>query len=145
MAFCRFSNERNGVLMAQTRICRGVCTRVNRKAYLENNEPLTVIYRGTRVLYWNSEKKFGVLSTGGWKTVTTRARIMQAVHEFNLPFKLSQKRYTWGISLPGYPRPWCWGEPGEDDAWITWFEEKGVWVVSFIPRECRHPNPDFAI
>lgn len=38
-----------------------------------------------------------VLDTGGWKTVTTKARMNQAFNEFGLPYGVSQKDGEWSL------------------------------------------------
>ncbi len=38
------------------------------------------------------------LRTGGWKTVTTKSRMNQASHQFNLGYGVSQRKGQWYVS-----------------------------------------------
>ena len=38
------------------------------------------------------------LNSGGWRTVTTKARINQVAHEYRLPFRVQQDRGQWYVS-----------------------------------------------
>jgi len=40
-----------------------------------------------------------VLNSGGWKTVTTKARINQACNEWGLPFGVTQKDFSWTVRM----------------------------------------------
>lgn len=93
--------------MAQTHICRGVATSVNRKAFLAGQEPLSVRYHGTEVLRHDKTTGETVLSTGGWKSVTTKTRINQAAREFGLGFSLFQMDGEWYIQTPRITTRWA--------------------------------------
>jgi len=74
----------------------------------------SVTYHGTHVLYLSrGEKDCVALSTGGWVTQTTKKRINQGFHLFNLPLHLFQKNFAWYIHTPAGEVEWK--NPGERD------------------------------
>lgn len=60
----------------------------------------------TRVTYHHTvvvefTDKYIVLRTGGWKTVTTKARMNQASNQFDLGYQVSQSNFIWYVSFKG--------------------------------------------
>lgn len=41
------------------------------------------------------------LDTGGWESVTTKARMNQASRQFNLDFSVYQRNYKWFVDFKG--------------------------------------------
>ena len=40
-----------------------------------------------------------ILNSGGWKTVTTKARMNQAANEYNLPYQVYQDKGEWYVNV----------------------------------------------
>lgn len=55
-----------------------------------------VTYHQTQVVKWNPE--LIILDTGGWRTVTTKLRMMQARNQFRLPYGVCQRKGEWYVS-----------------------------------------------
>lgn len=80
--------------MAQTQVVRGVKTEiVTRAGYTE------IIYRGTTVVQFNDDKI--ILNSNGWQTVTTKARMTQTSNQYDLGFKVYQKKHCWYVDYRG--------------------------------------------
>ena len=61
------------------------------------------------------------LTSGGWKTSTTKTRMNQVSNEWNLGFNVYQQDYQWYISIGGVSRGFidgCTFETGADPAWL---------------------------
>ena len=54
-----------------------------------------VVYHSTPVVTFSS--KFIVLNHGGWMTSTTKNRMNQASHQFNLGYTVYQKAFNWFV------------------------------------------------
>jgi hypothetical protein len=61
-----------------------------------------VTYHSTDVVVFSKEEI--VLDTGGWFTVTTKARMNQASNEFGLGYQVYQEKGYWYIWFPGTDR-----------------------------------------
>lgn len=55
-----------------------------------------VRYHDTDVVTFTPDKV--ILRTGGWYTVTTKARMNQAARQFRLPYGVSQRKSKWYVS-----------------------------------------------
>lgn len=58
-----------------------------------------VTYHQTVVVEFG--EKYIILRTGGWKTVTTKARMNQASHQFGLGYSISQSNFIWYLDFKG--------------------------------------------
>ena len=68
------------------------------KVIHEGNQ--TVIqYHRTPVVTFNDN--FITLNTGGWFTVTTKARMNQASNQFNLGYHVYQENFKWFVDFRG--------------------------------------------
>jgi len=76
--------------MGQTGTIGKTATRV----YQENGDTC-VRYHDTVVVRFNDDKI--VLNTGGWKTVTTKARMNQTSNQYDLGFQVSQSNFEWYV------------------------------------------------
>ena len=54
-----------------------------------------VIYHSTCVIRW--DKKEIVLDSGGWRTSTTKTRMNQASHQYDLGIDVFQKKGVWYV------------------------------------------------
>ncbi|KKL91925.1 hypothetical protein LCGC14_1889860 [marine sediment metagenome] len=54
-----------------------------------------VIYHNTDVVTWDARKV--TLDTGGWRTVTTKTRMMQAANQFDLGYQVFQRDFGWHV------------------------------------------------
>lgn len=90
--------------MAQTREVRGVATRVYEAGGMTH-----VQYHETNVVSFNAQEV--VLRTGGWATATTKLRMNQAASQFNLGFRVAQKKGQWFVWFlaDGTERPFVEG------------------------------------
>jgi hypothetical protein len=57
-----------------------------------------VVYHSTCVIKWNDKEI--ILNSGGWRTLTTKARINQASNQFGLGIKVFQKNDEWFVTVP---------------------------------------------
>jgi hypothetical protein len=74
--------------MGQTTKVKGVATSVR----VDGNSTI-VRYHNTDVVVFDSETI--TLDCGGWKTVTTKTRMNQASHEFNLGYHVYSLKKEW--------------------------------------------------
>ena len=58
----------------------------------------SVIYTNTAIVAWDQDNI--TLKSGGWETVTTKRKMNQSSHQFNLNFSVYQKDYTWYVVMP---------------------------------------------
>lgn len=58
-----------------------------------------VTYHDTVVVEFTD--KYIELRTGGWKTVTTKARMNQASNQYNLGYSVSQSDFQWYVNFKG--------------------------------------------
>lgn len=54
-----------------------------------------VTYQATAIVSWDD--KTITLNHGGWKTVTTKRKMVQAANQFNLGYGIRQKDYEWFV------------------------------------------------
>ncbi len=54
-----------------------------------------VVYHDTPVVKFNHQVI--ILDSGGWETVTTKARMNQASQQFDLGYKVYQKDHAWHV------------------------------------------------
>ena len=64
--------------------------------YTENGFT-SVKYHATEVVRFNHERI--ILNSGGWRTSTTKTRMNQAAHQFDLGFSVWQKDFAWFVSF----------------------------------------------
>lgn len=57
------------------------------------------IYHQTAVVRWDDDKI--VLNTGGYYTATTKSRMNQVSHEYDLDFSVYQEKGEWFVRPPG--------------------------------------------
>lgn len=65
-----------------------------------------VTYVSTRIVSWNDDTV--TLRDGGWRSVTTKRKMVQAARQFGLGYTVSQRKGDWyvtrlGRSPEGYP------------------------------------------
>lgn len=77
--------------MGQTTTCRGVATTIR----TDDHGVTHVCYHQTDVVSFDARRV--TLRTGGWYTVTTKTRMNQASHQFNLGFSVYQDRGQWFV------------------------------------------------
>jgi len=53
----------------------------------------------TVVVRFNQQKV--ILNSGGWKTITTKARMNQVSNQFGLGFQVWQEDFKWFVRTPG--------------------------------------------
>ena len=63
----------------------------------------TVIYHRTPVVKFSDREI--TLNTGGWKTVTTKARMNQASNQYDLGYCVFQRNFDWFVSYRGKDIP----------------------------------------
>lgn len=100
--------------MSQTREVRGVATSIR-----SDGEWTHVRYHATDVVSFNAHEV--VLRSGGWETATTKLRMNQASHQFNLGYTVYQHKHEWfvmsiadrsvqpfrdGMTVPRIPVSW---------------------------------------
>lgn len=78
--------------MAQTREVRGVATSVRCEG-----DTTHVRYHDTDVVSFTATTI--TLRSGGWRTATTKLRMNQASHQFNLGFEVYQHRHVWWVQF----------------------------------------------
>lgn len=68
-----------------------------RTAWTGNNDAGRVIYHSTAIVVWDADMIR--LDTGGRFSVTTKRKMNQASHQFNLGFGVRQRNGVWFIDL----------------------------------------------
>jgi hypothetical protein len=58
-----------------------------------------VVYHSTAVVKFNDREI--ILNTGGYQTATTKMRMNQASNQFDLGFRVFQKKHQWYIEYKG--------------------------------------------
>lgn len=58
----------------------------------------TVKYRDTFIVFWTDESV--KLISGGYETVTTKRKMNQASHQFDLGYSVYQTKWEWRVRLP---------------------------------------------
>jgi hypothetical protein len=86
--------------MGQTSRVTGRATNVKREA----DGTLVVRYHSTDVVTVKPDGSI-VLDTGGWRTLTTRTRMLQAAHEYSLGYSIYQKAFNWYVEWKGQTIP----------------------------------------
>ena len=71
---------------------------------IEEGDTITVYYHDTAVVSVTPDKI--ILDTGGWWTPTTKTRMNQTSHQFNLGYWVSQKNWEWYIQYNGQVIPY---------------------------------------
>jgi hypothetical protein len=71
----------------------------NNTAVFTDNEGTKVVLHSTCVVRFNSREI--ELDSGGWETVTTKARMNQASNQFNLGYQVFQKDWQWYVDYKG--------------------------------------------
>ena len=56
-----------------------------------------IIYHNTAVVSFNQIHI--ILNSGGWRTVTTKTRMNQASHQFDLGYSVYQRDYEWFVDF----------------------------------------------
>ncbi len=79
--------------MAQTQQVRGVATSIRTEYGITY-----VRYHNTDVVEFSAE--YARLKTGGWYTVTTKARMNQASNQFDLGYHVYQQDHAWYVIMP---------------------------------------------
>ena len=86
--------------MPQTSKCRGVATTIK-----HTPNGIKVTYHRTMVVDQDTIRGSIILNTGGWKSVTTKLRMNQASHEFNLGYGVFQAKGNWFVTWKGETLP----------------------------------------
>jgi hypothetical protein len=65
-----------------------------------------VTYTSTEIVSWDADRTV-TLDSGGWRTVTTKRKMVQASNQFNLGYTVHQHKGDWfvtvfGVSPEGY-------------------------------------------
>ena len=77
----------------------------NYKTTWTNNDGVgSVIYEETAIVSWMNNKI--TLRSGGWKTATTKKKMNQASHQFNLGYRVYQVARNWFVDLPDGDTVW---------------------------------------
>ena len=86
---------------------------------------LRVTYHGTDVVTVGPNGSVG-LSTGGWRTVTTKARMNQASNQFDLGYTVYQEKGDWFVAIRrnGMVRDWDNPIPFGDSQAVTFTPER---------------------
>lgn len=72
----------------------------NYRTTIAVREGTTIItYIATPIVAFDRDKI--VLNTGGYKSVTTKRKMNQAAHQFNLPYGVYQKKGKWFVTTGG--------------------------------------------
>ena len=66
--------------------------------WADNDGVGSVVYHKTAIVSWMDNKI--TLRSGGWESVTTKRKMNQASHQFNLGYSVYQKDFTWFVDLP---------------------------------------------
>lgn len=69
-----------------------------------DNGDMVITYHSTPVVTKKANGSI-VLNTGGWFTATTKTRMNQASHQFNLGYQVCQKAGNWFASWKGKEIP----------------------------------------
>lgn len=69
-----------------------------RTTWFDNGDHGGVQYHQTNIVSWNGGKI--TLRSGGWESVTTKRKMNQASHQFNLGYGVFQKDWEWFVDLP---------------------------------------------
>lgn len=69
---------------------------------INKGDNLTVVYAATAIVKASPSKI--TLSTGGWKSMTTKKKMNQASHQFNLGYSVFQKAGDWFVEWKGIVR-----------------------------------------
>lgn len=64
---------------------------------LKDDSATAVVYHGTYVVVFTDKQVS--LNSGGWRTVTTKARMNLASDEFNLGFSVYQRKGKWFVDI----------------------------------------------
>jgi hypothetical protein len=70
----------------------------NTRVY-NDDDMLIVTLHNTNVFILDKKNDFIALSSGGWRTVTTKQRINQASEDYFCGFRVYQKNFVWYVSL----------------------------------------------
>lgn len=84
--------------MSQTSKVAGVKTNIRTESGTTH-----VQYHSTQVVSFNSDTI--TLRTGGYQTLTTKLRMNQASHQFDLGYSVFQKDYDWFVEYKGETLP----------------------------------------
>ena len=79
--------------MSQTSTVGHHATRVS-----QHGENTIITYHSTPIVTF--DKGWVLLNTGGWNTPTTKLRMNQASHQFDLGYSVYQKDYAWFVITP---------------------------------------------
>lgn len=64
---------------------------------------MVVTYHRTQVVQFNDQEI--ILNSGGWRTSTTKTRMNQTSHQFDLGFNVYQNKGDWFVSYKGTAVP----------------------------------------
>lgn len=76
----------------------------------ENGRLISVRYHETDVVTLKTGQNIIMLNTGGWRTVTTKARMNQVSNVFNLGYYVFQKNHKWFVEFKGKTIPFDYRE-----------------------------------
>jgi len=66
--------------------------------WFDDNGTGSVVYHKTPIVSWVDGKI--TLRSGGWESVTTKRKMNQASHQFDLGYSVYQKNKTWFVTMP---------------------------------------------
>ena len=68
---------------------------------------LSIVYHNTEVV--NASPDRVILNDGGWRTVTTKARMNQASNQYDLGYQVWQHDFDWYVSWQDKTYEWPYG------------------------------------
>lgn len=71
----------------------------NNTSIVRQNDAGAVILHGTPVVTWDKDRI--ILNSGGWRTTTTKARMMQASNQYGLGYCVFQRAGEWYVTFKG--------------------------------------------
>ena len=74
-----------------------------RTTIIEDQYGGQVTYCSTAILVWG--KRDVILSSGGWRTVTTKRKMNQASNQFGIGYGVYQRKGEWFVSWKGQELP----------------------------------------
>ena len=75
------------------------------KVHTDSQGLTSVVYYDTAVVRFNDT--FIELDTGGWMTVTTKARMNQASNQYDLGYVVYQEDFDWFVTYRGHTMQFC--------------------------------------
>lgn len=97
-----------------------------------------VVLHRTEVVRWypHATRPGGriVLNTGGWRTVTTRTRMMQAAREWDLPYSVSFAAGQFRVGVRGADGVYHW-HPVDEHCVCIAYNEREAWISKDVEAQ----------